>query len=147
MTTQVTVWERGKGKQPPADLVSGRYSLTFASNWTAIIIVRQAVELLLNKRLPFTGGHSLRLLSVTTVPFTDNSGIMLLDLQIEGMPWAILAGLGLILGLGIGIFGYLSLTKVVRIFELLGGTFSSILLMLALVAAVGFGGYALVKSR
>lgn len=145
MTSQVTVWERGKGKQPPADLVSGRYSLTFAGNWTAIIIVRQAVELLLNKRLPFTGGHSLRPLSVTAVRFTDDSGVMLLDLQIEGMPWAILAGLGLILG--IVIFGYLLLTKVVRIFEHLGGPFSSILLILALAAAVGFGGYALVKSR
>ena len=144
MTTQVTVWERGKGKQPPADLVSGRYSLTFAGNWTAIIIVRQAVELLLNKRLPFTGGHSLRPLSVTAVRFTDDSGVMLLDLQVEGMPWAILAGLGLILG--ISIFGYLSLTKVVRMVEL-GGPSSSILLMLALAAAVGFGGYALVKSR
>ena len=142
MKTEVTVWERGKAA--PADLPTGRYTVYFAGNWTAIIVVRQAAELLLNKRLPFTGGDSLRLLSVTAIPYSNQSGMMILECDIEGAAWAILAGLGLILG--IGIFSYLTMTKVTRAVEI-GGPASSILLILAIVGVVGIGGYALVRSK
>jgi hypothetical protein len=141
---RTTIWERGSGPAPD-DLSTGRYVLHFAGNPNACVLVHSAVKLCLGKRFPFARGHSLTPVKSDIVRLSNMTAYLMLEIDVEGFPWAmLLAALGVIGG---GLFAFLSLTKVERIVDLTGPVGSTLMAAAVLGAVVLVGWFVFRKRR
>lgn len=125
----VKVWERGQ--DPPADLQSGDYILTFIGDSTLATTTAASLGLLRGKRVPYLGGHSLTINRVDLVRLGASQSLLSLSCTLEGFPW-----LGLFVCLTAA-FVCLSLLTVERIIKSgPAGALTGILLAVVAVALV-----------
>jgi hypothetical protein len=122
--------------------VSGRYQMFFTGNWTAITAVHGVVSTILGRTFKIKG-YSITPVLSTPVKYTNDMGLLMIESELEGFPWALLLTvLGVIGG---GLFAWLSLTEVRRV--VVSGPMGSSLMMLGVVAVAALGGLFLIKKK